>query len=72
MAVVPVQGSLEELNAGMAEALPMNRFRPNIVVTGAPGWTEDAWRRFSIGAVDFEAVRPCSRCKVAGASFYRI
>ncbi len=66
-----MQGSLEELNAGMAEALPMNRFRPNIVVTGAPGWTEDAWRRFSIGAVDFEAVKPCSRCKVLHSIEYK-
>jgi hypothetical protein len=46
--------------------LPMNRFRPNIVVSGAPPWAEDDWlgRRLRIGAVTFRVVKPCDRCVV--------
>ena len=56
------QASLEDLNrqlafAGEAE-LPMNRFRPNLVVRGARAWAEDGWRRLAVGAgagdVEFE------------------
>lgn len=42
--------------------LPMTRFRPNLVVSGAPAWAEDAWRRVRIGDVSFRAVKACDRC----------
>jgi uncharacterized protein YcbX len=46
--------------------LPMTRFRPNVVVTGAEPWAEDGWlgRRLRIGAVTFRAAKPCGRCVV--------
>jgi uncharacterized protein YcbX len=46
--------------------LPMTRFRPNIVVSGASPWAEDDWlgRRLRIGPVTFRAVKPCDRCVV--------
>jgi uncharacterized protein YcbX len=46
--------------------LPMTRFRPNVVVAGAPAWAEDGWvgGRLRIGAVDFRAPKPCDRCVV--------
>lgn len=40
----------------------MVRFRPNIVVRGAPAWAEDGWRRLRIGAAEFRAVKGCDRC----------
>ncbi|NJC86026.1 MOSC domain-containing protein [Planosporangium mesophilum] len=48
------------------EPVPMTRFRPNVVVSGAPAWAEDDWlgRRVRIGAVAFRAVKPCDRCQV--------
>jgi uncharacterized protein YcbX len=48
------------------EPLPMNRFRPNVVVEGAPAWAEDGWvgRRVRIGAVTFRAPKLCDRCVV--------
>lgn len=58
------QASLERLNDDMAEELPMNRFRPNIVLSGSEAFQEDTWRRFSIGDVHFESVKPCDRCKL--------
>lgn len=44
------------------EALPMTRFRPNVVVAGATAWAEDDWRRIRIGAATFRAVKGCARC----------
>jgi len=57
--------ALEEvLVADGAEAgsVPMARFRPNVVVEGAPAWAEDDWRRVRIGATEFRAVKGCARC----------
>lgn len=42
--------------------LPITRFRPNVVVRGAPAWAEDGWRRLRIGDVTFRAVKGCARC----------
>jgi MOSC domain-containing protein len=51
---------------GGDEPVPMTRFRPNLVVAGAPAWAEDGWlgRRLRIGEVTFRAVKPCNRCVV--------
>lgn len=56
------ESSLADLCARMPEPLPMIRFRPNLVVSGAAPYAEDAWRRIRIGAVDFDWSRPCARC----------
>ncbi len=60
--------SLGELGRWLSEdgtqPVPMTRFRPNAVVTGAPPWAEDHWRRIRIGAVEFRIVKPCGRCVV--------
>ncbi|MEU4419295.1 MOSC N-terminal beta barrel domain-containing protein [Actinoplanes sp. NPDC024001] len=51
---------------GGDEPVPMHRFRPNLVVTGAPAWAEDDWigRRLRIGDLTFRAAKPCDRCRV--------
>jgi hypothetical protein len=62
--------SLSALNDWLVEAgeepVPMTRFRPNLVVDGAPPWAEDDWRgrRLRIGRVTVRAARPCDRCLV--------
>lgn len=64
--------SLDALNGWIAESgsaegpLPMTRFRPNVVVTGAPAWAEDGWvgGRIRIGGVAFRAPKPCDRCVI--------
>lgn len=58
------QGSLDELNRRLARPLPMRRFRPNLVVAGAPGHDEDDWRRIRIGSLTLRVVKPCSRCAI--------
>jgi uncharacterized protein YcbX len=40
----------------------MMRFRPNVVVRGAPAWAEDDWRRIRIGRAEFRLVKGCARC----------
>lgn len=56
------QAALDGLNARLARPVPMARFRPNLVVAGAPAHAEDGWRRVRIGEVELEAVKPCTRC----------
>jgi uncharacterized protein YcbX len=56
--------SLADLNARLARPVPMLRFRPNLVVEGAPAWAEDGWRRVRIGNAIFRVVKACDRCIV--------
>ncbi len=56
--------SLADLNNRLEEALPMNRFRPNIVVDGALPFEEDRWQSIKIGDVVLEFDSPCSRCVI--------
>ena len=62
------EASLAELNGRLEaqghRALPMNRFRPNIVLAGGAPWAEDAWREIGIGGAMFRAAKPCGRCQV--------
>ncbi len=69
--LVTATGSLDALNALIAAGdrahegpLPMDRFRPNVVVDGTPAWAEDGWRRVRIGEVTFRVPKPCARCVV--------
>jgi uncharacterized protein YcbX len=60
--------SLDQLNEWLTAAghqpVPMNRFRPNVVVSGRSPWAEDRWRRIRIGPVSFRVAKPCGRCVV--------
>lgn len=54
----------EWLTAADEQPVPMNRFRPNVVVAGFGPWAEDRWRRIRIGSVSFRIAKPCGRCVV--------
>lgn len=56
--------SLDDLNARLEHPVPMERFRPNIVVETTHPWAEDEWRTLRIGDVELDLVKPCSRCIV--------
>ncbi|MEO6943401.1 MAG: MOSC N-terminal beta barrel domain-containing protein [Lacisediminihabitans sp.] len=61
------EASLAELNSWIPESstkspLLMSRFRPSVVITGAPAWDEDAWRRLRIGDAIFRSVKASARC----------
>ena len=54
--------SLADLNQRLAVPVSVQRFRPNLVTSGAPPYAEDTWRVFSIGGLTFRWVKPCTRC----------
>jgi uncharacterized protein len=56
------QQSLDNLNRKLTDALPINRFRPNIVFTGGHAHIEDEMAAFTIDEINFLGVKPCSRC----------
>ncbi len=45
-------------------AVPMDRFRPNLVVAGCGPFAEDGWKRIRIGKIVFRVAKPCSRCVI--------
>ncbi|MGW1818202.1 MOSC domain-containing protein [Streptomyces sp. NPDC002125] len=69
--LLTTRASLDALNSLIARGvhpdegpLPMNRFRPNVVVDGTAPWAEDDWKRITIGEVVFRVVKPCGRCVI--------
>jgi uncharacterized protein YcbX len=56
--------SLDDLNARLPAPLPMNRFRPNLVVRGLGAFGEDRVRELRLGGVTLRPVKACTRCKV--------
>ncbi len=58
------EASLLDLNSKLVSQIPMNRFRPNIVVKDCEPFAEDTWKRIRIGSVEMALVKPCPRCVV--------
>lgn len=56
--------SLQDLNSRLETPVPMNRFRPNLVVRGCEPFAEDTWNRIKLGDVELAVVKPCVRCVV--------
>ena len=60
------QASLDDLNDKLRSAgrepLPMNRFRPNVVIGGIDAYEEDYTETFQLGAAVLKPVKPCPRC----------
>jgi uncharacterized protein YcbX len=58
------RASLEDLNSRLPEPLPMDRFRPNLVLDGLPPYGEDALGDLVAGGVRLRRVKPCTRCAI--------
>jgi uncharacterized protein len=62
------EASLEDLNQKLTvqgrSALPMNRFRPNLVVNGIEAFEEDYVDTFKLGGATLKPVKPCPRCPI--------
>jgi uncharacterized protein YcbX len=62
------EASLADLNRRLAGAgrapLPMNRFRPNLVVDGIAPYEEDYLDSLHAGALQIKPVKPCARCPI--------
>jgi uncharacterized protein YcbX len=58
------QASLDDLNSRLPQPLPVNRFRPNLVLDGLPPYGEDDLRDLRVGAAHLRCVTPCTRCVI--------
>ena len=62
------ESSLTDLNARLtakgSAALPMNRFRPNVVLAGIEPFDEDHLDTIATEDVTLKLVKPCTRCQV--------
>ncbi|KAF7842930.1 mitochondrial amidoxime reducing component 2 [Senna tora] len=58
------QESMDALNKLLKEPIPVNRFRPNILVEGTEPFSEDLWTEIMISKFTFQGVKLCYRCKM--------
>ena len=62
------EGSLEDLNQRLVARgngpMPMDRFRPNVVLAGCGPYAEDTWQHVTIAGIRFDIVKPCARCAI--------
>jgi len=56
--------SLADLNTRLPAGIPMERFRPNVVLEGLPAWAEDRIDTLTLGEVTLRLVKPCTRCTI--------
>eukprot|EP00127_Corallochytrium_limacisporum_P006920 Clim_evm6s238 gene=Clim_evmTU6s238 len=62
------QASVEAVSQDCGVAIEMERFRPNIVVSGAAAWEEDVFDCVQVGKVVLDFAKPCDRCTVPTVS----
>jgi len=58
------EASLADLNARLAAPLPVNRFRPNVLLAGCEAYDEDHIDEIAAGAIRMKLVKPCTRCQI--------
>ena len=62
--LVTSEASLSDLNARLESPVTMQRFRPNIVVTGTEAFFEDSAEHLRVGSLTLDHVTACERCAV--------
>lgn len=66
--LIASEASLVDLNARIVAnggaSVPMNRFRPNVVIKGCDAFAEDRLGEIHIGDAFFRAAKLCARCQV--------
>ncbi len=62
--LVVSRASLDDLNSRLPVAVPMERFRPNLVLDGLPPYGEDDLHDIECGGVRLRIVKPCARCVI--------
>ncbi|MEM9219365.1 MAG: MOSC N-terminal beta barrel domain-containing protein [Cyanobacteria bacterium P01_F01_bin.150] len=62
------EASLADLNYRLTERqvapIAMDRFRPNLVVSGCDAFAEDTWKNIQIGSQRLTVAKACSRCVI--------
>ena len=67
--LVVTSAALDDLNQRLTQqgkqSLPMNRFRPNVVIEGALPYEEDSHQGIRVGdGIELRFMKPCTRCKI--------
>jgi uncharacterized protein len=62
--LVASEASLADLNDRLETPLPINRFRPNVLLSGVDAFLEDHIDELKIGGVTLKLVKPCTRCQI--------
>jgi uncharacterized protein YcbX len=58
------RASLDELNSRLPKRLPMERFRPNVVIDEVAAFDEDRIHELRAAGVTLRLVKPCTRCSI--------
>ncbi len=58
------QASIDDLAARVGRDLPVQRFRPNLLLNGVPAYAEDAAQELAIGAARIALTKACTRCVI--------
>jgi len=58
------RASLDDLNARLPAPLPINRFRPNLVLEGCEPYEEDRIGTLQGPGFELRLVKPCTRCSI--------
>lgn len=58
------EASVNALAMELSFPLSAQRFRPNILISGCAAFAEDNWQSIEIGGIQFDVVKPCSRCVI--------
>lgn len=56
--------SLWDLNERLKDPISMDRFRPNVVVSGCEPYEEDFWDEIEVGGVMLQGASQCVRCSI--------
>lgn len=59
-----IANNAQDADEDVCVPLPMNRFRPNVVVADSEAFAEDSWNKIRVGEAVLRATKPCERCVV--------
>ena len=62
--LVVSRASFDDLNSRLPAPLPMDRFRPNLVLDGLPAYGEDEVHELTAEGIRLRVVKPCTRCSI--------
>ncbi|PHR96791.1 MAG: hypothetical protein COA80_08365 [Leeuwenhoekiella sp.] len=58
------EASVADLNTRLEQPLPVERFRPNIVISGVEAYAEETWKQVIIGDCVFDVITATPRCSL--------
>jgi uncharacterized protein YcbX len=58
------RASFDDLNSRLPHPLPLDRFRPSLMIDGCEAYAEDRMAALEAGGVRIRIVKPCARCVI--------